>query len=258
MILYGEIPDVVGKYKGKNLLVCGSARCLWDDLTKINPKDFDVMAINYVGLFLREKIIHWFSGYPEVLGPLRRLREVDGRGGKAPRIKTHSRFYYPGVDYVWKAEKYGFGTSSLDACSIGLLMGYDKILIAGSPLDNTNSFYESPGEAEGIARIGDIPSYVEAWQWWNEKYFKGRVRSLSGKTKEICGGWFDEDQDNQFAVCESTDSENDQQTEGNTEDPENITASHDKDDYAKAFQTHPDRRYFQERHEKGQREIAYG
>lgn len=193
MILYGQIPEEVGKYQGKKLLVCGAARCLWEDLAQVNVEEYDLMAVNCAGLFLPWMITHWFSGYYQIIGTYRQVRDFEFRDKwhGQEKILTHSRFYYPGVDVVWKAEKYGLGTSTLDACSIGLLMGYDPVVVAGAPLDDTGHFYDPPGEktGQGIANIELLlPTYKAEWEWWNERYFNGRVKSLSGLTKEICGG----------------------------------------------------------------------
>jgi hypothetical protein len=197
MILYGKIPEVVGKYQGKKLLVCGAARCLWEDLAQISVQDYEIMVVNAAGLYLPYMITHWFSGYYTTLGAFKKIRTSEYHVAFEGREKiiTHSRFYYPGVDYVWKAEKWGFGTSTLDACSIGLLMGYDRVVLAGAPLDNTGHFYDPPGQkgGEGVHDIEKMHQYYKPeWEWWNKTYFDNRVKSLSGLTKEICGGLEDD------------------------------------------------------------------
>lgn len=256
MILYGQIPEVVGKYKGKRLLVCGSARCLWDDIRKVKVDDFDVMVINSAGLYFPYRITHWFSGYYESLEHLRKIRYYEFGNHFKPKeiILTHSRFYYPGVDCVWKAEAYGYGTSTLDACSVGLLMGYEQVVIAGAPLDNTMHFYDPPWLiGKGNDDCG-WEIYFSEWKLWNERYFQGRVKSLSGKTKEICGGYDGE-------VIEIPESGSATQSAGSTETQDekrqgSVAPFNGEDGYPQAGKDNGDSGYIQKDHEE--RQVIHG
>ena len=68
---------------------------------------------------------------------------------------------------------------------IGLALGYNKIILAGVPLDGSGHFFDPPDKETKQFSGQNIDL---EWKWANDKYIKGRVKSLSGRTKE----WFGE------------------------------------------------------------------
>ena len=182
---------VIGLFSGR-LIVCGSGRCLWDDLKKVWNPESQVMAIKQSGLYLPFRFQHWAGAHGErfqYMVPMRRegyyFRGIkDGvRGVHAQKLgaKIHSDKQWPLVDYVWPCQL--VGTSALFGVRVGLMMGFDEIVLCGVPLDNTGRFYEAPWDA-GI----DL-NVVDMREW--EKFLpimQGRVRSMSGRTRELLGG----------------------------------------------------------------------
>lgn len=112
--------------------------------------------------------------------------------GEAPREQ------YPSVTRWWGPEMSSGATSAGKAALIGLAMGFDRVILAGCPMDGSGY---APGETEGIkqtascARIGDaakqkaamIRKYKEQMARFAEGKFKGRVFSMSGLTKDLLG-----------------------------------------------------------------------
>ena len=186
------ISDLVGAYPDRALLVCGSARCLWDDLAKIKPELYDIMAVNFTGLFYPDKVTHWVSGYSHLLKHWRGLRWESGwvvKTGfkeKEPLI-THGRNLMEGVDHAWSWRDMGQGTSTLDAAMIGVLMGYNHVILAGAPLDKTGHFYDPPGYNSGDQQPDYWDGIIKVWKLWKDRGVLENVKSLSGNTRKILG-----------------------------------------------------------------------
>ena len=112
--------------------------------------------------------------------------------GEAPRKQ------YPSVTDWWGPEMSSGATSAGKAALIGLAMGFDRIILAGCPMDGSGY---APGETEGIkqhascARVGDkkkqqagmIRKYKANMARLAEGPFKGRVFSMSGFTRQCLG-----------------------------------------------------------------------
>lgn len=93
----------------------------------------------------------------------------------------HAEAPYPMVDHVWEAPL--TGTSSLFATKIMLALGYDEVLLAGCPLDDSGRYYDAPWN-KGC----DLnPMSLKEWEEFLP-IFNGRVKSMSGRTRELLGG----------------------------------------------------------------------
>ena len=192
----GDAPKCAGKFKGP-AVVLGSARCIWDDLAKIDFDKVSVIAVNDMILHYRGELHHAVSLHPEEPPLWRQLRWTNGcySGG---HIYTHSHRLPEnndnlppydfktrhGLDYIWVLEGGRGGSSGLFAAMVGLALGYSSIILAGIPLDGNGHFFDPPGKKATQFTAQNI-----TWEWEsaNEKYFKGRVKSLSGRTKDLLG-----------------------------------------------------------------------
>lgn len=183
---HGPIPDIRGS---GDLLVIGSAACVWRDLDRYDWRhgNQDRMGINdiipfypgwlkYGATLHTENLPWWYSGHAV------RIKKM---GGANTPIQIHSTQPAPEVSYVWPLHHDG-GTSGIFGVIIGLLMGYDRIILAGIPCDDQPRFYEPSWEHH---RQFGIQSVLEEWQrlagiapWVREK-----IRSLSGRTRDIFG-----------------------------------------------------------------------
>jgi len=176
----GAAPARLGRHGGP-LLIMGGGRTLWADVAAAEPWPGERMAINDAGAHFHGIVSHWVTLHPEYLPGWRAYRRGHCYGeGRTP--VCHAARVAEGVDVAWPMENLG-GTSGLFACYVGLMLGYDRIVLAGVPMDNAGHYFDPPRvatdfEAEGTA---------EVWQQARDRIFHGRVTSLSGRTREWLG-----------------------------------------------------------------------
>ena len=72
------------------------------------------------------------------------------------------------------------GSSGLFACLVGLGMGYDEIVLAGIPMDDSGHFYDPPTTEHKY-----FENLLPNWRYARDEWFEGKVRSLSGYTKNL-------------------------------------------------------------------------
>ena len=183
------VPGVAGTFKGP-LLIIGCGRGVWEDLHQIDHDHWkgDKMVVKDIGAYYYRPIDHWFTRYPEHLpgwvGHYQRRMEKAGKTLKS--FLRHAQKEGPSVDHVWRFE--GMAShlcSGLRAIVVGLALGYDEVVLAGIPKDNSGHFYSSPYEDyfgnHSEERFGE-----EVMQHM-DRLFRGRVSSLSGNTKKWLG-----------------------------------------------------------------------
>ena len=175
-------------FKGK-LIIVASARCVWEDLSKIriNTEEMDLMAVNDIGMHLPYKLKHWYSNdnvmLPNWLAARRpKFRRDPGYDEKQPII-THSCYPSGAIKYHWETP--GHGTSGLNAVYVALLMGYDDIVIAGMPLDDSGHYFDAPWEKSNFTR--EAPDRDDGIRYWSNaaRYFDNKVRVISGRLTKI-------------------------------------------------------------------------
>lgn len=190
---FQSVPGVAGSFSGR-AIVCGSGRCLWDDLLAIKAQIRDAAtycAVKQAGLYLPFRFQHWANAHGErfqFMVPLRNegyyFRGMDGgnRGVYPQKLGAilHAERQWPLVDHVWPTKM--TGTSALFAVKVMLALGYDEVILCGVPLDKTGRFYAAPWD------VGIDLNVVNMKEW--EEFvpiFDGRVRSMSGRTRELLG-----------------------------------------------------------------------
>ena len=163
------------------LLIVGSGRCVWDDLLKVNPLDYDAMAINDMIMHFPGPLKHAYSNDWKMLPhwiSSRRPNYVIDWGIPA----SHS--CYGSKSWPWP----GHGTSSLNAVYTGLALGYDEIIIAGVPLDDSGHYWEAPWLKTNFTNeVSDKDGEMHFWSNAKKTIFDGKVKSLSGRTKQLLG-----------------------------------------------------------------------
>jgi hypothetical protein len=199
--IYGDrkIPEIAGRYAGKNksLAIVGDAACVWDDLEalgcayrhmrgKVYRDGWDFMTINKIVEVFPGNIEHSYSNQPHLLEKFiaaRRqeyVKEFDG-----PR-NTHS--CNVGAKWLWPWG--GHATSGLGATIAGVAMGYDQVVLCGVPLDdgphNGEPSWRKCTFTNEAAGSGDS-GVNRHWQRANALLFKGKVKSMSGRTKAWLG-----------------------------------------------------------------------
>jgi hypothetical protein len=196
-----EKPKCAGNFSG-TAVVLGSARCIWEDCEKIDFGKVSVIAINNMIMHHKGRVHHGVSLHPEEPPLWRQLRWTNNC--EESHVTTHSHRLPEnndnlppqefktrhGLDYLWVIEGGRGGSSGLFAAMVGLALGYDKIILAGVPIDGSGHFFDPPGK-----EVNQFLGQNIKWEWEHARdtYFKGRVRSLSGRTKEWLGepmeGW---------------------------------------------------------------------
>ena len=173
---YAQLPPIVGTKKGA-LLVIGSAAGVWDDLRRYDHRHGvqDRMVINDMAAYYPSLYHHMVTLHPEKMG-----RWCFNGAAK------HSHQQRAEVDYVWPLTRDG-GTSGIFGVFIGLLVGYENIILAGIPCDESPRFFDPPWKKH------DLFSLETAFDEWERArdtvpLFNTRVRSLSGNTRLLLGG----------------------------------------------------------------------
>jgi hypothetical protein len=188
----GAEPDLLGAYEGKSLIVIGTAPCVYHDLALITGTH-DRMATSTIGLQL-DNLTHWAELHTEIIPHFAHIRKVSSYFSDRPFIHAHhfqrerdaskemcDRY----IDVYWHCYPLTCG-SGLFGVEIGIAMGYEQIICAGMPLDDTGSV---AGKHTKYRFTSDyVREQHEAWESFAEiPEFKKRVRSVSGFTKELFG-----------------------------------------------------------------------
>lgn len=191
-------PAIAGTYTGKNLVVCGDAAGVWDDLAafgcrddsgrgKVRKPGWDFLTVNKLVETFPGSVEHCYSNEPSLLRIFMSARRSEYAREFGPAAHSHS--IKVGVDHVWPWG--GHGTSGLGAVLVGLGLGYDSIVLCGLPLDDGPHNGEpswrrtafATSEAAGSAS-DDRDSH---WKRAIGTAFGGRVKSMSGRTREWLG-----------------------------------------------------------------------
>lgn len=168
------------------LLIAGSARTVFDDLNRILGNDgdyyrhrFDVMCLNDMVMHYPGQVDHAYSNEHQTLPKWVAARRPRYLKDFQNKILQHT--CQTGLSYqcIWHIP--GHGTSGLNAVYVGLGMGYDKIILAGVPIDGTGHYFEPEWKKTNYEKM------MRYWDNANKHVFDGKVKSLSGLTRELLG-----------------------------------------------------------------------
>jgi hypothetical protein len=87
------------------------------------------MAVNDVGCHVHDAVAHWATLHPACALGWKQYRTGHLYGDTTTAV-MHAPQWQPGVDCVWSIANIG-ETSGLFACFVGLMLGYDEIVLAG-------------------------------------------------------------------------------------------------------------------------------
>jgi hypothetical protein len=187
------LPKIAGTYKGRGLVVCGDAACVWQDLEAFGcvsrvgrgsvwKSGWDFLTVNKLVETFPGTIEHAYSNEPWLLEKFVAARRFEYEKEFTGPHNTHS--CNKGARWRWPWS--GRGTSSLGATLVGLGLGYETVVLAGVPLDNTAHNGEPhwrrcafDKEIEGLKN--------SHWQEAMKVAFEGRVKSMSGRTRDWLG-----------------------------------------------------------------------
>lgn len=192
------LPSIAGNYAGRGLVVCADARGVWDDLEafgcrsdegrgSVAKEGWDFLTVNKLVETFPGRIEHAYSNQPSLLRKFIDARRQEYEFG--PPLNTHS--CNEGAKWRWPWG--GHGTSGLGAVLVGIGLGYDRVVLCGLPLDDGPHNGEPPwrktafasSEACGPAGSG-YSGMDHHWKRAMELAFDGRVKSMSGRTRD----WF--------------------------------------------------------------------
>ncbi len=188
-------PHVAGQYSGL-LVLMGGADCIWHDLQGIAAmfdKSFGplweqgmipahYMAVNDIGAYWQGELHHWLTLHPNYMPGWMKFR-MGHNFGLGHGVETHSNKPWEGIDNVWAIANSG-GSGGLFACLVALALGYNRIILAGMPIDESRHFFDAPWY-HGVPLNGRPQEMV--WNEARDREFKDRVRSMSGRTRQWLG-----------------------------------------------------------------------
>uniref|UniRef100_A0A6H1ZEI0 Uncharacterized protein n=1 Tax=viral metagenome TaxID=1070528 RepID=A0A6H1ZEI0_9ZZZZ len=192
----GNLPPVAGNFGGTLALVAGGWP-VWQDFMALEameatPWPHDIMVVNDIGIFLPRPLTHWVSYHSDQLPHLVALREGHLGNSQIKRhIHTHGAPKPEGAECRWEFEAAG-GTSTLFGVRVALAMGYDRVVLCGAPMDSGGHAWTPPPEMwvpDSFVKHGRFGNerLEQDWLQARDNEFSGRVRSLSGRTREWLG-----------------------------------------------------------------------
>ena len=155
------------------------------------PWDGYVVAANDIGIHA-PVLHHWCTLHPEKMAGWERERRQAGRPAGYTRW---GRRIHQSVDRQVTA--WGGGSSGLLGVTVARdALGCERIVLCGVPMTRSPHFAESTVHPRGKP----WPSAHSHWKVWvkdtNVARMKGRVRSMSGRTKDLLGAptreWLEE------------------------------------------------------------------
>ena len=169
----------------KACVVLGTAPCMWDDLARA-PDGLDVVAVNRAGMLYLDPIVLWVSVHGKNLQEF-----IDARRGLGGSMDFDSYGNFAaseesGDTIRWNRPN-GGGSSSLFAVKIARELGYDRIVLAGVPLEGQTTIVDVDGTeiVEEPSHLG-FGVYRGGWLKVLDE-IRNNVRSMSGWTRETFG-----------------------------------------------------------------------
>lgn len=163
------------------LIALGGAGCAWDDLKEAQTlcPSADVGAVNEAGRDYSGHLSLWCSLHAEKMGNWQRQRER--KGLNTDYIACSNKAHFDArvdllTNEVWS------GSSGLFLCQVAVIkFGYTHVICCGIPIDERPHYFDKK-EWGGVSRYRR--GWIEAMQ---QPELKGKVRSMSGWTRELCG-----------------------------------------------------------------------
>lgn len=185
------------------LLVVGSAPCLYDDVKRaLALRPFATTMLVNGACTALEDADHVLAGHTDKAGVF-----DDARRARFPKASwqlhascdpRRAREYAAVYKCVtnWHGKDVVTGAGSIGkAARIGFKLGFDEVIMCGSPMDGSGYFIGEAVTRHDGRRIGDpekqehrvIAGYRKKLKELAESEFKGRVFSMSGFTRACLG-----------------------------------------------------------------------
>jgi hypothetical protein len=208
----GELPRIAGSQSGL-CLVIGGGYSVWFEIQEFygligrgfeNSADFDdntpVLAVNDIGSFFKPRLGHLVSWHEEILAPTVALRKahscnitqtythtqehIHDTGRDIEDFEVPSGSLFKKADWAWHFEQGIGGTSGLMAVMVALALGFNRVVIAGTPLDDKPHFWAPAWET-----VPQFKSQTQITTWCEARdiWLKDRVKSMGGRTRQWLG-----------------------------------------------------------------------
>jgi hypothetical protein len=173
-----EVAKTVMQLMGGRALILGGAKCLDEDLAAleamVGPWRGVTLAVNRAALRYPDRTDHWVCMHADEIPAS--LAQWPARLPRPLIWTREGQPYAQNADLVaphWK------GTSGLLAVSVAFVLGAEKIVLCGVPMDSQPHF----DDAEPWHACATF------WRDWTAKLreMRGRVTSMSGRTEEWLG-----------------------------------------------------------------------
>jgi len=181
---YKELPIRTSDH----LTLIGSGMCLIESIKKIGYIG-DIMSVNVASFFFPEDrpYQHIVSYHYELFELSEKIRRWFNQKYKCIRhshVSEDMKYYKNKIDYFWDIKPIP-QLSGFLACTIGVILGYKKIILHGIPMDNTPRFHEIINIKK--TRYDKIVDEMNQPQYLHINKFKDIVKSCSGTTMKILG-----------------------------------------------------------------------
>jgi hypothetical protein len=173
----------------KSCLIVGCANNLWKDVEQARKiGEFDATyCVKLAGVYWPAKFQVWVTLHPERMGHMEEERHKlgypNGYDIVAPLKDEAPAYAYAVRSMRQVSYRYDNKTrspsSGVYAVKVALEDGFDRIVLAGVPLDGSKHFKRSEPWREADVYMHGFKDY--------QLHFAGRVRSMSGRTREALG-----------------------------------------------------------------------
>ena len=181
------------KVYGRSLFVVGPSRTVWDDWEACRWKEADVLTVNDIIAYLPEPVTYAVSLHWDRLLAWYAVRKLLYQDAKPVQlVSSHRR---DGIDLAVRFlnddlqvfNKSGsIESSGVYAMCLGLLLGYERIILVGCPGDGSGHLFHPPyRHFPGYADAGAKQAWEQAIRLHPE--IAQRVRSCSGMTRDLLG-----------------------------------------------------------------------
>lgn len=146
--------------------------------------EYDTMAVNYAAMVCPHPIQHYAAGDAH-------MRDMQGVAKSLPsEVVKHA--WNPGAvgfDVRWVRNGRGGwnGTSANLALKIGLALDYNRIVLAGCPMDNSGNWYKKIIPDDDIKAHKDHRHHLWKWTEISIRPIGRFIRSMSGNTADLLG-----------------------------------------------------------------------